>query len=121
MRHIIRKAAMATGLGLGALALTATPALAAGPIGDSGDWDFYSSGVLRGGAHIQRISGDHYDIAVADKNSDGLRFCVRIHASNGNRPLYCDTNNVGAAMHFSIYYNWTGADIIMGNVVRPWI
>ncbi|XVU22396.1 hypothetical protein ACQPZJ_34705 [Actinoplanes sp. CA-054009] len=123
MRNPIRKIATAAGLGLGALALVATPALASGPAyaTDTGEVYLELPGTVPGAAHIWRVSGDHYTIVVADKSpTDGQRFCIRIHATNGNKPVYCDSNGTAAAQHHQIYYNWIHADWVVGSTIRPW-
>ncbi|MGA5298604.1 hypothetical protein ACPCHT_01675 [Nucisporomicrobium flavum] len=116
MRKTIAKLTAAAALGVVAAGALAVPALAEGP-----DWadDLLvsvenSSGRVVGQVHLHLVDApDHYDIAVADKVSDGKIPCVQIFATNGNKPTYCDDNGTSAAKHYQIYYDWYDAAVLL--------
>jgi len=68
-------------------------------------------------SHISlTVSPNQYDIAVADKASDGKAVCVKIYPNSGGSINYCDDNGTSAAKHYTIYYNWYAADLLVGGV-----
>jgi hypothetical protein len=113
VRKTIGKLVAAGAIGAAATGLLAVPAMAQGPAAFDGLLVDYknSAGTIVGQAHLQLVSApDKWDIAVADKSTtDGKVPCVKIFATNGNAPTYCDRNGTSAAAHFTIYYDWEDA------------
>ncbi|AGL18013.1 hypothetical protein [Actinoplanes sp. N902-109] len=117
MRHRIGKLVAAAGLGIGGATLVAGTALASGPVYDAVA-NAYSGSTWTGSSHIALVSSpDKYDIAVADKASDGKTVCVRIYPDSGGSINYCDNNGTSAAQHYTIYYDWYAADLTVGGAV----
>jgi hypothetical protein len=122
-----RRTRLLTAAAVTVLASTATVALSPAPasaVGPGFKQAHYidTRGVNSGSGTVNPKSTDHYDIAVADKSSDGLRVCLVIQVAEGDKPVrdipYCDDNNTGAAQHYQIYYDWYDCYLTVG---RGWI
>lgn len=121
MKHMLAK--------LATLVLVGTAALLAGPAGpaaaavDYGTFPYISGGRVIGSAHIWQVSGNTYEIAVADTVGDGGNICVAI-TPTGVRDdiLYCDMTGPGKtpgpgdgkASHYRISYSWYIASVCHG-------
>jgi hypothetical protein len=103
------------------LGISPAPASAAGPGYQEAHY-YNTSGVNIGSATVNPKTTDHYDIAVADKVTDGLRAClyIQVDDEDGYRELrYCDDNGTSAAQHYQIYYDWVGCFLLVGRGYMP--
>ncbi|GAA0498266.1 hypothetical protein Ade02nite_91400 [Paractinoplanes deccanensis] len=107
-----RTVALATTLTLASIFGLAGPALA---IDDYPVKLIKDANYTLGSAHIQRISGHTWDIAVRDHRTNGREVCVKIlSADPGPAIYYCDRTSSSAdavADHYRISYPWYQASL----------
>ena len=121
MKRILAHAAAA--VTVAATALFAGPAAPAAAAIDYGTYSYRNEdGYIIGQAHIQQISGNQFDIAVADQMPDGVNICVAILPTDP-QAYYCDLTGPngspgpsdGKASHYRIYYSWFQASVCRGH------